>query len=91
MILDDCCGDADGNFFVVAVEDIDFQINDGLRGLSGMLQWAGLKAGVGPEDLVAVLANGFILGKTSDSLCSFVERGNPPLMIDGKDSVSDTI
>jgi len=91
IIGDDRGGDADRNFLIVAVENIDLDVDDVFSCLGGVLQRARLEADVGTEYLVAVLANGLISKKTGDSLGSPVERGDSSLVIHGEDPVRNAV
>lgn len=56
-----------------------------------MLQGAGIETDIGSKYLVTVLADSLFPGYAGDLLCSPVEGSDSSFLVNGEDSISDTV
>ena len=76
---------------LLAVDKMGRRVDEGFSLLHRPLQGTVALAHVRTEDLPAVTADSFTAQNTGNLLGSLVERCDPPLVIDGKDSVRDAL
>ncbi len=84
-------GNADRKLSAVRVDDVYFLVDNGLPGFHGHAQTAVFFADVRFQNILAHLADRLLAGNPGDLLRGPVERGDPPILINGKNTVSDGI
>ena len=84
-------GKADGNTVTVRIDEPAGSADDRPTCAQGLAQGAGFAAHVGAQQLGTEPADGLVPVHAGNLLGCTVERGDPPLLVHGKDAVRDTL
>jgi len=81
----------DRNAVASRVENVDGLVNQRPSGRQGLPQRAGRLADACPKHLATTPSNRLLASDARDSLGRPIERGDPPLLIDGEHAVVDRV
>jgi hypothetical protein len=83
--------DADRNFFAFFIDDRDGKVYDLVFSLNRLFERTPRKADIRPKDVVTILAQGFLLSISCNSLRRFIHKSNFAFIVYGKNAISNTI
>ncbi len=91
FILEKGRGNADRNPASRGIHNMDGPVDDGFSRLNGFAEDAAFFADIRLEHVLAALADRLIAADAGNLLCRPVERGDAPVVVDGKNTVGNRI
>ena len=91
LIFEKSRGNADRKATSCGIHNMDGPVDDGFSRLNGFAEYAAFFADIRLEHVLAVLADRIFAEDAGNLLCRPVERGDAPVVVDGKYAVGNRI